>query len=280
MTPTQRRGATTSSDIFRDVLCGIDGTRTSYEAVRQAASLVSPGARLTLLAVCATGTGKHPVAVLAPERARRVLDHGRRLAKEAGASAEIELEPGGPVVDVVLSRAREHALLALGAPSMSRLAHLVVGGITTKAAHVLPSALLVARRRAVGARPGERILVASDALDRSDQLVEFAIDLALARRASLVLIHAARTESGARPTRISAQIKRVSQDLGELSIVRVEPGRAHAAILKTAAQEGASLVVLSSHRKRGLRALGSVSERVVHDAPCSVLVVRPDDLRG
>ena len=138
MTATQRRGATTSSDIFRDVLCGIDGTRTSYEAVRQAASLVAPAGRLTLLAVCATGAGKHPVAVLAPERARRVLDHGRRLAKEAGASAEIELEPGGPVVDVVLSRAREHALLALGAPSMSRLAHLVVGGITTEAAHVLP----------------------------------------------------------------------------------------------------------------------------------------------
>jgi nucleotide-binding universal stress UspA family protein len=120
--------------------------------------------------------------------------------------------------------------------------------------------------------------VASDALDRSDQLVEFGIDLAQARHASLVLMHAARAESGFRPTRISAQIKRVSQDLGESSIVRVEPGRAHAAILKTAEQEGASLVLLSSRRKRGLRALGSVSERVVHDAPCSVLVVRPEDL--
>ena len=279
MTSPRHREPLASSRIFSDVLCGIDGTRSSYEAVRQAASLVSPGGRLTLLAVCATGAGKHPVAVLAPERARRVLDHARRLANEAGASAETELEPSGPVVDVVLERAREHGLLALGAPSMSRLAHLVVGGTTTVAAHVLPSSLLVARRRAVGTRPGERILVASDALDRSDQLVEFAIDLAQARHASLVLMHAARAESAFRRTRISAQIKRVRQDLGGSSIVRVEPGRAHGAILKTATDEGASLVVLSSRRTRGLRALGSVSERVVHDAPCSVLVLRPEDLR-
>jgi nucleotide-binding universal stress UspA family protein len=51
-------------------------------------------------------------------------------------------------------------------------------------------------------------------------------------------------------------------------------------IVETAAREDASLVVIGSRRLEGVRALGSVSERVVHDAPCSVLVMRPEDLRG
>ena len=51
-------------------------------------------------------------------------------------------------------------------------------------------------------------------------------------------------------------------------------------IVETAAREDASLVVIGSRRVGGVRALGSVSERVVHEAPCSVLVVRPEDYRG
>lgn len=35
-----------------------------------------------------------------------------------------------------------------------------------------------------------------------------------------------------------------------------------------------SLIVLGSRGLHGIRALGSVSERVAHRAPCSVLVVR------
>jgi nucleotide-binding universal stress UspA family protein len=40
------------------------------------------------------------------------------------------------------------------------------------------------------------------------------------------------------------------------------------------ASEQADLVVLGSRGLHGLRALGSVSERVAHEASCSVLVVR------
>jgi nucleotide-binding universal stress UspA family protein len=46
---------------------------------------------------------------------------------------------------------------------------------------------------------------------------------------------------------------------------------AHA--LLTAAT-GCDLLVVGSRGLHGIRALGSVSERVAHEAPCSVLVVR------
>ena len=41
----------------------------------------------------------------------------------------------------------------------------------------------------------------------------------------------------------------------------------------------ADLVVVGSRGLKGLRALGSVSERVAHEARCPVLVVRTDDTR-
>jgi nucleotide-binding universal stress UspA family protein len=42
-----------------------------------------------------------------------------------------------------------------------------------------------------------------------------------------------------------------------------------------AAAEPADLIVVGSRGLQGLKALGSVSERIAHQASCSVLVVRP-----
>jgi nucleotide-binding universal stress UspA family protein len=44
--------------------------------------------------------------------------------------------------------------------------------------------------------------------------------------------------------------------------------------VKTAANERVTLVAVGSRGLTGVRALGSVSERVAHQAPCSVLVAR------
>lgn len=280
MSAQQRSPAVSGTRILTDVLCGVDGTRSAYEAVRQAAWLAGADGHLTLLAaIAAQGSGQWQMAAFAPARARRALDHARRIAKEAAVSSDPEVAERGEVVDVLLDRARGHGVLALGAPKMSRLAHLLVGGIATVTAHVLPCSLLVTRRPPAGTRFGERIMVASDGLSGSDGLVDFAAQFAKQHRASLVLLHAIRSESASRPARIAAQGERVRRALGRRSAVRVEPGRAHDVIVQTAAQEGVSLVVMSSRRLSGLRALGSVSERVVHQAPCSVLVVRPEDLQ-
>jgi nucleotide-binding universal stress UspA family protein len=55
-----------------------------------------------------------------------------------------------------------------------------------------------------------------------------------------------------------------------------QPGRAVEAL--AAASEAADLVVVGSRGRRGLKALGSVSERVAHQARSSVLVVRSADV--
>jgi nucleotide-binding universal stress UspA family protein len=262
-----------------DIVCGVSGSRLAYEAVRQAAALAGPGARLTLVAVTAVrGAGQQRTASLAPARARRALDHARRLAARAGIDATAEIDEGAPVAETLLQRARDHRLLAIGPPSMSRVAHLLVGGTATAAAHVLPASVLVARRPPAHVGFAERILVATDALERSDGLVDYATELARERGAELILVHATHDGSAEQAARLAGQVERVTRALGGHASVRIERGRAHDLILAVAASERCSLIVLSSRRLSGLRALGSVSERIVHDARCSVLVVRPEDL--
>ena len=137
--------------------------------------------------------------------------------------------------------------------------------------------MLFARRPPVQVGFGTRIIVASDALKHSDTLVDFAIELASEREATLTLVYAAVNNSAERATRISSQIVRVTQTLGDQASVRIEPARPVELIVRTAAADRCSLLIVGSRRVGGVRALGSVSERVVHAAPCSVLVLRPED---
>ncbi|MDH4228377.1 MAG: universal stress protein [Nitrospirota bacterium] len=58
---------------------------------------------------------------------------------------------------------------------------------------------------------------------------------------------------------------------------RVAQGKPWRAIVETAQEIGADLVVMGTHGRTGLsyEAIGSTAERVVQGAPCPVLVVRP-----
>jgi nucleotide-binding universal stress UspA family protein len=58
--------------------------------------------------------------------------------------------------------------------------------------------------------------------------------------------------------------------------VLVKDGRPADVICKTAADEKADAIIIPTHGHSGLKhaLLGSVAEKVVRHAPCSVLVVR------
>ena len=53
-----------------------------------------------------------------------------------------------------------------------------------------------------------------------------------------------------------------------------DDGGTAARIVAAARDASVGLVVTGSTGKRGVAALGSTSERVAHEAPCSVLIVR------
>jgi nucleotide-binding universal stress UspA family protein len=63
---------------------------------------------------------------------------------------------------------------------------------------------------------------------------------------------------------------------------RVLPGLPAAEVARLALEGSFDLVVVATHGRRGVKRvlLGSVAERIVRDAPCTVLVVRSPRVRA
>ncbi|HEX2415608.1 MAG TPA: universal stress protein [Thermoleophilaceae bacterium] len=109
----------------------------------------------------------------------------------------------------------------------------------------------------------ERPLVATDGSRDARRAVELAARIGRRHRFAR------------RPKRIAVDAVDLTAELGvEPTVIRAH-GHPADVILDTAAREGVSLAVLGSRGLSGIRALGSVSERVAHRARCSVLVARP-----
>jgi nucleotide-binding universal stress UspA family protein len=186
------------------------------------------------------------------------------------------VDPRGPAPRVVLEHATEHDLLALGAPAASWLAGRLADGVTAAAVKDLRTPVLACRRLTPGEqRFAERILVASDGLEGSDELIELARRLAAERDGSVVLLHVTGVESRVASHSIESQAKRLGDLIKDSSDVRVEVGDAAEAIVLAADEADASLILMGSRRLKGLRAIGSVSRRVVREAHCSVLLAPP-----
>jgi nucleotide-binding universal stress UspA family protein len=278
--PQHGRAALESELVFADILCAVDGTRRSFAAVEQAAVLAGPKGHLTLLAVTAvTGSGAYQSAAIGPARAEGILDFAARIAHRAEVPSTVVIDPAHPPSSVILDRASRHDLLALGAPVTSRLGGMLIGGVAVDAVRLSPTPLLAARPMPDGEHGfAQRIVLASDGLDGSDQLVELVGRLAKAHNASVVLIHASDGEPDFQRHRVEEQARRLEAALDAPGEVRVEAAGAAEAIVRGAEQTAASVVVVGAHRRGGLKGLGSVSRQVLHDAHCSVLLVPPEGL--
>ncbi len=265
-----------ATGVFTNILCAVDGTHTSTAAVRLAAGLAGPGGHLTLLAVTAvSGSGPYATAAISPSRVTSLLSAAKRIAEEAGVSSTTVVDPGGPPVEVILERASHHDLLAIGAPVTSLLGGMLIGGVAAGALKQFTTPLLIVRGSSTGSLRGSRILLASDGNEDSDRIVELAGRLGLSLDAHVTLLHAVGRESQVSHRSIEAQTRTLKTVLPEASDARVEPGNASEVIVNAATSTGAAMIVMGSRRLKGLRALGSVSRRVAHDAPCSVLLLPP-----
>lgn len=267
---------------FQDVLCAVDGTRASLAAVAQAAAIAGPDGRLTLLAVTSAGTGAAHFrsAAISSLRVRRVLDRSARVAEEAGVAYERVVDPGGPPSAVIVQRAIGHDLLAIGAPARSPLGSFS-GGVASTTLRSFATPLLLARPAPAGQRLFETVVIASDASESSERLVQLAARLLAGRDATAVLVHALGAESRSQPHRMASEQQTLSGACeGRIRLV-AEPGDACATIVDAAKREGATLAVIGSRRRAGIwSTLGSVSRRAARALPCSVLVIPPEAVSG
>ena len=264
---------------FARALCALDGSPESLGAVRHAASLAGSEGQLTLLLV--TSFRNEPElrsAAISSVRATEIIDQALQAANEAGVAASVEVDPEGPPGRVVLEYCAGHDLLALGTPATSWFGAMFMGGVAATAEEYLTQPLLVSRAADRPVALHERILVASDGLETSDALVSIAGHLAAERGGAVTLLHVLGSESRMHPHRIEHQAERLHGLLGDRVSLKVEPGHARHAVIEAARREESSLVLVSSRALSGLHAVGSVSRRVVHQAPCPVLLIPPERL--
>jgi nucleotide-binding universal stress UspA family protein len=266
---------------FPRVLCAVDGTAESFAAVEQAAALAGPEGQLTLLAVTSfEAEGPYRGPAIGPLRVGAMLQHAAGIAEQAGVESIIDVDPASPPSHVVLDWAADRDLLAMGAPTTSWFGGMFAGGVAVAAESSFTTPLLIARHAGVSAGKGSPIVVASDGQAGSEQLVLLAGRLARDRGARVILVHATGLEPHAHREAIEHQAQLLEELLEGDCELRMEAGRAHSLIDDSAVRVHAALIVMGSRRLKGPRALGSVSRRVVHRGPCSVLLAPQELLDG
>jgi nucleotide-binding universal stress UspA family protein len=110
------------------------------------------------------------------------------------------------------------------------------------------------------------VMVAADGSAESAKAVCTAVEIARRLGAELEAVVA----TGGDGVDVGS-VRSALDDLGGTDVPLREDGRSPVEALTSLAPD---LMVIGSRSLQGLRSLGSVSERVAHDAECSVLVIR------
>lgn len=234
-----------AQSIFGRVLVGIDGSRESLEAARQAARLATgPVSMLAAydVAQAVVGGGMLTAPVhLDEEPFRAEAEHALEEASDEVAPIPVTTQvvrdrPWAALLDRIA--ARDYTLIAVGSHGTGRTKGIVIGSTATEIVHKAPCSVLVARTPLL--KFPSRIVVGIDG--SPEAAAADAVGSQLAERFGAEL---ARHENVPHPARHLVNL----------------------------AME-ADLLIVGSRGLHGVKALGSVSERVAHEAKCSVLVVR------
>lgn len=252
------------ASVFAKIVCGVDGSAAALEAVKQAQRLAPAGSTLTLVSISESHLAVH-AGLAAGEWAQRLNAEAQAAldgARDTVGEAETVLLRGRAAETLVrVLGERAATLAAVGSHEISRVAGFLIGSVATRLLHEAPCSVLLAR---LTEWPWPRsIVVGLDGSETSFAAAAVAHDVAT-RTGSTVRFLAAR---GASEADIEADA------LASCGYDLVFTDEKPVPALLEAARD-ADLLVVGNRGVTGLSALGSVSERVAHHSPCSLLVVR------
>ena len=226
--------------------------------------------------------------------------------RRAGYSVTSAVRFGDPAAEITaFARAADVDMVAMATHGQTGLRHLLMGSVAEQVLRDLTIPVLMIRptdraeERAI-TRPAEHrltVLVPLDGSPIAEQALGSAIDLALKNGARLVLAAVESTvgdiglaEVGVVPywvladhetaiTRLNDYLKHSATRLTSMGLsveTRLAEGNPTEEILRISAAEQADLIVMTTRGLSGMERLlmGSVAEKVLRDAPCSVLVVK------
>lgn len=257
----------THSTLFDRVVCGVDRSEAGVTAARVAGLVTTPDGSLTLVSANDPSIAVHAgwnMAQVLEELAREAQEALEQSRAEAASLHALEgkLMQGDPLQCLLAEIARQDATaVVVGSHGISRATGIALGAVSTYLLHDAPCSVLIARGAIDSKRWPRQIVVGVDGSADSARAVEAATVLA------------ARFDADVR-TIVATEDARVDLEAARRIAPSCEEHQAKALDVLNVASKAADLIVVGSRGLRGLQALGSLSERIAHEARCSVLVVR------
>jgi len=251
------------SQVFGRVLAGVDDTDAGLAAAVQAARLLAPDGRLELVTAVnlidgrLQGWPQERVDATLKAEGGPWLDRAASLVGPGASTRLVDAPPLRALLDEAASNAA--TLIAVGSHGQGRLTELLIGGVSGPLLHEAPCSVLIARSTTA---PFPVSIVVG--VDGSPSSLEA---LAVGRYLG---------------TRFGVPLRAVAARHGDVDVVHAELATPDVEIVDGGAVDVlvdaalcGDLLIVGNRGLHGLRALGSVSERVAHGARSSVLVVRP-----
>ncbi|MGC9669776.1 universal stress protein [Planosporangium sp. 12N6] len=281
------------------VVAGVDGSPTAFAAAEYAAGeaqrrdvplTLVHGFTWPLFYPPLTGD-YHPTDPLPRTRAGMMLTNVAERIRLTHPDLTVAVEVlDGHAAGVLVDLSRHACLVVVGHRGEGGFAGLLAGSVAVNTATHAHCPVVVVR--GTSTKTDASVVAGVDGSAGAHRAIEFAFDEAARRGAPLTAVGVwpsdrgwpdALTEHGY-PTpsatdQITADIADCAARYPQVQVlIQVVRGRSPAGALATAA-EGASLVVVGSRGRGGLRGLllGSVGRALIEHAPCPVAIVRPAD---
>jgi nucleotide-binding universal stress UspA family protein len=284
--------AASPSAPFPKILVCTDGSPDSEGAITAALNLAkTTGSTLYLLEVLfylagyelqAPDTLAPPMVNLELMQAQETAAKERLEAWKAEAAGEgVTLEPrvrsASSAYEGILEEAGELRpdLIIMGRHGYTGLTRLLMGSVTARVIGHSPCNVLVVPREVP--LSFKRLLVASDGSPFSEAAWTEALSLAKTMGSVLLGVSVAASDRDIpAATQVVRGLEESASQQGIVLDTMIPMGRPEEGIVKAADFKAASLIIVGSHGRTGIKRLlmGSVAERVIGDAKCPVLVVK------
>lgn len=286
------------------VLLATDGSKDARTAAEFLKDFPLPGGAtiriVTVVTLPRSALDVPPVAAFNES----LLAEGRRVVEEARtllgprAAVEERVVQGTPKEEIVRAAEEWPAdLVVVGGRGLGGVRGFLLGSVSQTVARHVHCPVLVVKGRA---RPLASVLLATDGSDGANEAIRFLLSLPLVRNTKVRLLSAVESMPypASAPKMIRAQLKGMIAQLERERRAEVEKVLDRAArelkakvtrltrsmptghpareVVAAAASFDADLVVVGARGLGGMKRLllGSVSERVLHDARCPVLIVK------
>ncbi|MEW6502001.1 MAG: universal stress protein [Thermodesulfobacteriota bacterium] len=278
---------------YRKILVAYDGSPSARNALTEACRLAKADKSwIKVLAVLPTyegdleliGVSRIGETISGP--GQTLLSEARAIADAADVQALTNMAQGEPYERIVHVAEDENCdLIVMGRRGLTHLDRGLMGSVTARVIGHTPKDVLVVP--ATAAIDWRHVLLATDGSACSESAVAKAIGIARERNVRLTAASVAYTNdeiSALAPEAVNALIRHAKGLLQEIQQqaaaegvsleTAVREGEPAEAILALAAEIDASLIVMSSHGRKGLSRLlmGSVTEHVIGLGCCPVLV--------